>query len=218
MSEGSPLQTALYFAESGEVVTDREQIAADMRARGLRFETWPAPAAFAPDAAAETVLAAYAAPLRHLMETEGYASADVVVLHAAMDNVRAIREKFLSEHTHSEDEVRFFVEGSGEFWFHLENEVFALRCVAGDFISVPAGVPHWFDCGQRPFVKAIRVFSDTAGWTPHYAETATHRSYIGTFGAAPGQRATLMPPGPQGASVVDAIGGASAPSSTGARA
>ncbi len=198
MSQGSPLLTALYFPDSGEVVTDRAHIAERMQARGLRFEQWSAQATFAPDADADTVLAAYEAPLKRLMESEGYASADVVVLHEAMDNVAAIREKFLSEHTHSEDEVRFFVEGSGEFWFHLKGEVFALRCVAGDFISVPAGVTHWFDCGLRPFVKAIRVFTDTVGWTPHYTDAATHRPYVGTFGAAPGQRATLMPAAPEG--------------------
>jgi 1,2-dihydroxy-3-keto-5-methylthiopentene dioxygenase len=55
------------------------------------------------------------------MQKHGFLSCDVINVYPEMENITALREKFLSEHTHSEDEVRFFVEGEGKFWFHLEN-------------------------------------------------------------------------------------------------
>jgi 1,2-dihydroxy-3-keto-5-methylthiopentene dioxygenase len=35
-------------------------------------------------------------------------------------------------------------------------------------ISVPANTKHWFDAGPAPYFTALRVFTDTTGWTPHY--------------------------------------------------
>jgi 1,2-dihydroxy-3-keto-5-methylthiopentene dioxygenase len=75
--------------------------------------------------------------------------------------------------------VRYFIDGEGLFWFHLENgEVFNVLCQAGDLISVPAGVKHWFDAGVEPYVKVIRIFIDMSGWVPHYTESAIEKKYI----------------------------------------
>ena len=95
-------------------------------------------------------------------------------------NLGGIREKFIREHTHSEDEVRVFVEGQGFFWFHKEgrdDEVFALLCEQGDLISVPANTKHWFDLGDPPKVRAIRLFTDQAGWVPHYTNSGIDQRY-----------------------------------------
>jgi 1,2-dihydroxy-3-keto-5-methylthiopentene dioxygenase len=95
------------------------------------------------------------------------------------ENYDAIRSKFLAEHTHSEDEIRFFVDGKGIFWFNLETEpVFNLLCEKGDLISVPAGTKHWFDAGDNnPFVKAIRIFIDMSGWVPNYTESKLEQNF-----------------------------------------
>ncbi len=61
----------------------------------------------------------------------------------------AIRAKFLAEHTHDEDEVRFFHEGAGNFVLHVNGKVYDARCERGDLISVPAGTLHWFDAGPE---------------------------------------------------------------------
>src|SRR5262249_52277317 len=40
----------------------------------------------------------------------------------------------------------------------------------GDLINVPAGTRHWFDlCADRS-IRAIRLFQDESGWTPHYVD------------------------------------------------
>jgi 1,2-dihydroxy-3-keto-5-methylthiopentene dioxygenase len=82
-----------------------------------------------------------------------------------------MRQKFLAEHAHTEDEVRFFVEGSGAFYLHLSGKVYQAICVRGDLISVPAGTPHWFDMGPDPEFTAVRWFNNQEGWVPQYSGT-----------------------------------------------
>jgi len=77
---------------------------------------------------------------------------------------KAAREKFLDEHTHDEDEIRFFVDGHGCFYLHLGDEVHAVVCEAGDLMSVPTGTRHWFDMGHTPDFCAIRFFQEENGW------------------------------------------------------
>jgi cupin superfamily acireductone dioxygenase involved in methionine salvage len=101
----------------------------------------------------------------------GYKAVDVISLTADHPQKDAIRAKFLSEHTHDEDEVRFFHEGAGNFVLHVNGRVYDARCERGDLISVPTGTLHWFDAGPEPHVTALRVFTATTGWTPHYTGT-----------------------------------------------
>jgi 1,2-dihydroxy-3-keto-5-methylthiopentene dioxygenase len=113
------------------------------------------------------------------MKKNGYVNADVINVHKDTPNIEAIRQKFLSEHTHAEDEVRFFVDGEGEFFFHLKdrNEVFSLLCQKGDFISVPKGYTHWFDLAPKYHVKAIRVFMTPEGWVANYTNSGVEKKY-----------------------------------------
>src|SRR5229473_2035454 len=48
---------------------------------------------------------------------------------------------------------------------------------AGDLIRVPRGTWHWFDlCADRR-IRAIRLFQDPAGWTPHYTDSGIDSNY-----------------------------------------
>jgi 1,2-dihydroxy-3-keto-5-methylthiopentene dioxygenase len=86
--------------------------------------------------------------------------------------------RFTSEHWHDEDEVRFIIEGRGLFHIHPEHgPVFAIEVEAGDLIRVPRGTHHWFDlCGDRR-IRAIRLFQDPAGWTPHYTDSGVDKGF-----------------------------------------
>lgn len=159
-------------------ITDFDAIQSYLKARGVWHDRWQTPVRFAPDAAPEVVLAAYDAALAPYMQSNGYQTADVIVVHAETPGLDAIRNKFLREHTHDEDEVRFFVDGKGWFWFNANGEVFHVECGAGDLLSVPAGTPHWFDLGPEPYVKAIRIFIDASGWVPHYTESGIESRYL----------------------------------------
>jgi 1,2-dihydroxy-3-keto-5-methylthiopentene dioxygenase len=92
----------------------------------------------------------------------------VVSLTADNPHKTAFREKFLNEHTHSEDEVRFFVDGKGLFSLHIENQVFEVLCTRSDLISVPANTRHWFDMGENPNFIAIRFFNNPEGWVANF--------------------------------------------------
>ncbi len=85
-------------------------------------------------------------------------------LHPIIPRRMKLRNMFLSEHTHSDFEVRYFVYGSGTFYLHIDDRVHVILCEGGDFISVPANTTHWFDMGTRPNFKAIRFFSIPDGW------------------------------------------------------
>ena len=79
-----------------------------------------------------------------------------------------LRDKFLHEHTHSDFEVRFFVDGEGLFYIRKNSRVYAILCNRGDLISVPANTKHWFDMGPRPYFKAVRLFTTPEGWVANF--------------------------------------------------
>ena len=170
----------LHIPDQGFHTANPAEIKAYFNARGILFEQWETEVAFGPDADQATVLEAYAERLNPYMTANGYKVADVINVHPAMPNIEEIGKKFLAEHTHSEDEVRFFVDGEGLFWFNLDNgtdPIFCLQCQKGDLISVPAGTKHWFDFGPKRFVKCIRVFIDPSGWVPEYTGSEIDRPY-----------------------------------------
>jgi 1,2-dihydroxy-3-keto-5-methylthiopentene dioxygenase len=163
----------VWDAETDEkllVTEDPERIAAELKAVGVRFERWPL-APIPQSADAEEILEAYRPHLDAFLAATGAGTADVIKLTPDNPQKDALRAKFLSEHTHTEDEVRFFHAGTGNFVLHLNGKVFDAHCVAGDLISVPANSKHWFDAGENPSFAVVRVFTDTSGWTPHYTGT-----------------------------------------------
>jgi 1,2-dihydroxy-3-keto-5-methylthiopentene dioxygenase len=144
--------------------TERGEIAQQLQAQGVRFEQWPTKVSVRPGAEPATVIAAYREDIDRLMAEEGYQTVDVVSLASDNPNKDELRKKFLFEHIHTEDEVRFFAAGRGLFSLHLGDKVFEVLCEEGDFISVPAGTKHWFDMGPEPEFVAIRLFTDPSGW------------------------------------------------------
>ena len=145
-----------------------EEIAKELCKIGVRFERWKAKMPVADGATQEEVYEAYAPEINRLMKESGYQSFDVINMHADHADKDALRNKFNAEHTHSEDEVRFFVKGKGLFTLHTEGKVFEITCVQDDLISVPTGIPHWFDMGDSPSFTCIRLFDSPDGWVANY--------------------------------------------------
>ncbi len=171
--------TLLEIPKEEKTINDSEQIKNYLAERGVFFEQWSANQELSLQDGQEEVLAAYSDSLTPYMEQGGYQTADVIRVRPDLENIDAIRAKFLAEHTHSEDEVRFFVEGKGAFWFNLADggPVFCVICESGDLISVPAGAKHWFDMGSNPLVTAIRIFSNQEGWVPNYTQSDVAAEY-----------------------------------------
>ncbi len=126
--------------------------------KGVRFERWQADRYRARRQPLKPLLRPISTRLINWWLKKGYQSWDVISLRADNPQKEALRAKFLNEHTHGEDEVRFFVEGAGLFCLHIGDEVFQVLCEKNDLISVPAHTPHWFDMGSEPNFTAIRIF------------------------------------------------------------
>ena len=134
----------------------------------VRFERWAANRAIEPGASQEDVLAAYNDDIERLRRDHGYQAVDVISLKPDHPDRATLRQKFLSEHTHSEDEVRFFVSGSGQFTLHVDGKVYDILCEQGDLIGVPDGTRHWFDMSEAPYFVAIRLFTNIEGWVANF--------------------------------------------------
>lgn len=169
-----------YSADQPQHGTTTREFAAivdQLNAIGVQFERWQAECEFAAGAEAQDVLNAYQSSVDRLKQQYGFQSADVISLKADHPNKDQLRQKFLSEHTHSDFEVRFFVEGRGLFYLHVQDKVYAMLCEQGDLISVPANTAHWFDMGENPNFKCIRLFTTEEGWIADYTGSPIAASF-----------------------------------------
>ena len=159
-------------------ITDPAEIKAFLNSQGLHYEVWPLEDRVDPAAPAERILAAYAPEIDDLKRRGGFVTADVIDVYPDTPNLEAMLAKFSKEHTHTEDEVRFILQGRGVFHINpVARPVFAIEVWAGDLISVPLGTRHWFDLCSDRRIRAIRLFQDTSGWTPHYLAEPAHGRY-----------------------------------------
>jgi len=156
---------------SGTEIFDPSDIRDVLASAGVSYERWDLCRDLDDDASPDEVLAAYRVQLEAVQAEGRYTSRDVIDLRPSIVGLDEMLAKFSSEHWHDEDEVRFIIEGRGLFHINSHRGVLALEVEAGDFLRVPRGTMHWFDlCGDRR-LKAIRLFQDKSGWTPHYSES-----------------------------------------------
>lgn len=158
--------------------TDAREIAEYLAKIGIDYERWESDARVSPDAAPDEILKAYGSEIEKLKTKGGYVTADVIDIKPETPNLETMLEKFRPEHWHDEDEVRFIVKGRGRF--HIappDADVVAITMEAGDLIRVPRGTKHWFDLCEDRTVRAIRLFQDASGWTPHYTESGLEKNY-----------------------------------------
>lgn len=165
-------QLIVYSAANPrEILLDTEDfgvIQREVKGIGADIERWTASQPLTAEATSEEILAAYGPQIDRLKTERGYQSADVIHVRPGNPNWGAMRQKFLSEHTHDEDEVRFFVEGSGAFYLHVGDKVYQIVGTADDLLSVPRGTRHWFDGGSEGYFTVIRLFTRQEGWIAHY--------------------------------------------------
>lgn len=164
--------------EQGRSIEGIGPIADFLKQFRIEYRRWPLEERVSPDATSEQILEAYKPELDELKRRGGYVTADVINVTPDTPNLDAMLNKFNKEHRHTEDEVRFIVKGSGVFHIHPDDHaVFSITVEAGDQISVPAGVRHWFDLCSDRTIRAIRLFLDMSGWTPHYVDGGVHADF-----------------------------------------
>lgn len=167
----------LRQSDRSGAIADAAQLATALREIGIDYERWEPARPLGDEVSGQDVLDAFGEDIRRLMADGGYTTADVIDLHPSTPGLEEMLSRFSSEHWHDEDEVRLIVEGRGVFHFNAGGRVRELEVEPGDFIRVPRGTWHWFDlCGERR-IRAIRLFQDPSGWTPHYTDSGVEQDF-----------------------------------------
>lgn len=165
--------------DENRTIQDADEIREFLKPFGIWYENWEVEERVNPDASSEEILQAYDSEVEKLKQAGGYVTADVINCTAETPGLDEMLAKFAKEHTHTEDEVRFIVKGQGVFHIHPDGgPVFGIYVEQGDLINVPKGTRHWFDLCEDKQIRAIRLFQDPAGWTPHYVENGVHENYM----------------------------------------
>lgn len=169
-----------------KTLSTHDEIASNLASHGIDYERWTPAHPVAEDAPAEEILKAYAREIEELKTRGGYVTADVMDVRPTTPGLNDMLAKFKREHWHDEDEVRFIIAGHGLFHIHsATGAVLAIEVEAGDLIRVPRGTLHWFNLCSDRRIRAIRLFQDTAGWTPHYSDSRVDENFMPVcFGGA----------------------------------
>jgi 1,2-dihydroxy-3-keto-5-methylthiopentene dioxygenase len=164
--------------DENRMLREQSEVTAYLASIGIEYERWDLPKAVEDRTASEDILETYSEQIEELKRRGGYVTADVINVTSQTPNLEPMLAKFSREHWHDEDEVRFIIYGRG--LFHIrprQGQLTAIEVEAGDLIRVPRGTWHWFDlCGDRT-IRAIRLFQDPSGWTPHYTDSGVDRNY-----------------------------------------
>ncbi len=164
--------------DENRTLTDFSEMQQYLSTIGINYERWQAAHEVDANASAADILAAYSDEIEKLKAQGGYVTADVIDITPQTVGLEAMLAKFNREHWHDEDEVRFIIRGRG--LFHIRpaaGAVTAIEVETGDLIRVPRGTHHWFNLCTERDIRAIRLFQDMAGWTPHYTESGEDSRY-----------------------------------------
>lgn len=168
----------VHIPDQNRDLTDATEIREFLAPFGIWYENWDVAGRIGASATNEEILAAYEPEINRLKQQGGFVTSDVINVNPNTPNLDAMLAKFDKEHTHSEDEVRFTVEGNGVFHIHPENgPVFSVTVTSGDLINVPRGTKHWFNLCSDRRIRCIRLFEDMSGWAPHYVDQPVHEQF-----------------------------------------
>lgn len=168
----------IRFHETNERIENAAEVAKYLEGQGVIYENWDISRLQGHlkeeyalgDVEKQEILNLFKPEIDALSAKRGYKSADIVILSDKTPNLDQLLDMFKKEHHHSEDEVRFIVDGHGIFAIQgpKDGVFFDVELEAGDLISVPNGTRHWFELMEDRKVKAIRIFESAEGWAAIY--------------------------------------------------
>lgn len=107
--------------------------------------------------------------LAAIRKVRNYSYEDIVTV--SPETLPGYEEKikmFYEEHIHTDEEIRYILEGSGYFDVRdLEDRWIRIACRKGDMIVLPAGIYHRFTLDESNYTKALRLFVGEPVWTPY---------------------------------------------------
>lgn len=106
---------------------------------------------------------------KKLRSDNGYSYEDQIeVSPGLMADYESKIRSFYDEHIHSDDEIRYVLDGSGYFDVRdLRDAWIRIEVHKGDMIVLPAGIYHRFTLDSHNYIKALRLFIGEPVWTPH---------------------------------------------------
>ncbi len=114
---------------------------------------------------------AFQPSLDQLAADRGYVEQDIVELSPETPNLDAVCAKFVGEHLHTDDEVRYVLAGEGIFDLRsVDDRWMRVTVEPGDLIVVPANMHHRFLLTEEKHIRCVRLFKDSSGWVPHYRD------------------------------------------------
>ncbi|XP_026438943.1 1,2-dihydroxy-3-keto-5-methylthiopentene dioxygenase 2-like [Papaver somniferum] len=124
--------------------------------------------------------------LKKIRAERGYTYVDFcTVCPEKMPNYDQKIKDFFEEHLHTDEEIRYCVDGSGYFDVRDENEKWIRVWVKkGGMIVLPAGMYHRFTLDTDNYIKAMRLFVGEPVWTPYnrpHDELPARKEYLDTF-------------------------------------
>jgi len=111
----------------------------------------------------------------------------VTVSPATLPNYEQKIKNFFEEHLHKDEEIRFFVEGSGYFDVRgHHDEWIRIAASAGDMITLPPGIYHRYSNDEKNYAKVMRLFQGDPIWTPFNRDNSIDKcqerqKYVGMY-------------------------------------
>lgn len=152
-----------------KVSDDVSEFSDELRDAGIHFEQWPTVTHLPnTEIREDDVFNIYKDQIADVKKRFNYTQVDVSTMKPDDAFSISVRGRYLSEHTHEEDEVRFFLAGKVLVYLHINHKIHILECTKGDFIIIPAGIKHWVDIGPKPNFTVLRWFDSKKAFTNQF--------------------------------------------------